>query len=145
MLSCTNLASSEIRRRLRSHFGVTLPRFDLMAQLFREPDGLRLGELSKRMMVTNGNVTGLIERLSREALIRRETADGDMRVCVVKLTPAGRAVFADMAAAHERWVAELFAGIRRHEIDVLMAGLAVVKQSIAGHRDIPAETQAGRK
>ena len=63
MLSTTKLISQEIRRRLRNEFGATLPQFDLMSQLFREPDGLRLGELSKRTMVTNGNITGLVERL----------------------------------------------------------------------------------
>jgi DNA-binding MarR family transcriptional regulator len=144
MLSCTNLASAEIRRRLRAHFGVTLPRFDLLAQLFREKDGLRLGELSKRMMVTNGNVTGLVERLTREALIRREAADGDMRVCVVTLTPAGRTAFANMAAAHERWLAELFADLDRPRIEALMAALATMKQSIAAHRDGPPRDHEGR-
>lgn len=75
MLSTTKLISQEIRRRLRTEFGATLPQFDLLAQLYREKDGLRLGELSRRTMVTNGNVTGLVERLEGDGLIVRETPD----------------------------------------------------------------------
>jgi DNA-binding MarR family transcriptional regulator len=133
MLSCTNLISTAIRRRLRTHFGVTLPRFDLLAQLDREKDGLRLGELSRRMMVTNGNVTGLVERLTTEGLIRRESADGDRRVGVVTLTPAGRAAFSSMAAAHESWLAELLADLDKNAIDMLMDALAAMKQSVTAH------------
>jgi DNA-binding MarR family transcriptional regulator len=133
VLSCTNLISTEVRRRLRTHFGMTLPRFDLLAQLDREKQGLRLGELSKRMMVTNGNVTGLVDRLMKEGLIRRETVDGDRRVGLVTLTRAGRAAFARMAAAHEMWLAELFADLAPAEIDQLMKGLAAMKRSVTAH------------
>jgi DNA-binding MarR family transcriptional regulator len=137
LLSCTNRISTEVRRRLRTHFDVTLPRFDLLAQLEREKEGLRLGELSKRMMVTNGNVTGLVERLMKEGLIRRETVDGDRRVGVVTLTRAGRAAFARMAAAHEMWLAELFADLTPADIDLLMKGLASVKRSVTAHATPP--------
>jgi len=133
LLSSTNLISTEVRRRLRKQFDVTLPRFDLMAQLDREKEGLRLGELSKRMMVTNGNVTGLVERLMKEGLIRRESVDGDRRVGLVTLTRAGRAAFSRMAAAHELWLAELFADLAPADIDLLMKGLAAVKHSVTAH------------
>ena len=133
LLSSTNLISTEVRRRLRTQFDVTLPRFDLLAQLDREKEGLRLGELSKRMMVTNGNVTGLVERLMKEGLIRRESVDGDRRVGLVTLTRAGRAAFSRMAAAHELWLAELFAGLAPADIDLLMKGLAAVKRSVTAH------------
>lgn len=89
MLSTTKLISQEVRRRLRAEFGATLPQFDLMAQLYRESDGLRLGELSKRTMVTNGNVTGLVERLEIDGMVLRETPHGDRRVTVAKLTAKG--------------------------------------------------------
>ena len=82
--------SQEIRRRLRAEFDATLPQFDLLAQLYREPEGLRLGELSRRTMVTNGNITGLADRLEADGLIQRETLDGDRRVTVARLTPQGR-------------------------------------------------------
>ena len=133
LLSSTNLISTEVRRRLRTQFDVTLPRFDLMAQLDREKEGLRLGELSKRMMVTNGNVTGLVERLMKEGLIRRESVGGDRRVGLVTLTRAGRAAFSRMAAAHELWLAELFADLTPADIDLLMKGLAAVKHSVTAH------------
>ena len=133
LLSSTNLISTEVRRRLRTQFDVTLPRFDLLAQLDREKEGLRLGELSKRMMVTNGNVTGLVERLMKEGLIRRESVGGDRRVGLVTLTRAGRAAFSRMAAAHELWLAELFADLTPADIDLLMKGLAAVKHSVTAH------------
>ena len=133
LLSSTNLISTEVRRRLRTQFDVTLPRFDLLAQLDREKEGLRLGELSKRMMVTNGNVTGLVERLMKEGLIRRESVGGDRRVGLVTLTRAGRAAFSRMAAAHELWLAEHFADLTPADIDLLMKGLAAVKHSVTAH------------
>lgn len=91
MLATTRLVSQEIRRRLRNEFGVTLPQFDILAQLYREPDGLRLGN-SRRTMVTNGNITGLIERLEADGLVRRETPGADRRVTVARLTDSGQAV-----------------------------------------------------
>ncbi|WP_288380476.1 MarR family winged helix-turn-helix transcriptional regulator [uncultured Massilia sp.] len=111
MLSCTVRIENEIRTRLRAAFGVTLPRFDLMAQLERHPDGLRMGELSKRMMVTGGNVTGITDQLEREKLVQRVPDPSDRRAWAVRLTPAGRAAFAEMAAVHERWIDEMLADI----------------------------------
>ena len=90
LLATTKLMSQEIRRRLRSEFGATLPQFDLLAQLYREKDGLRLGELSSRTMVTNGNVTGLVERLEADGTILRERLPDDKRVTVARLTEKGR-------------------------------------------------------
>ena len=107
MLSCTVRIENEIRSRLRSTFGITLPRFDLMAQLERYPDGLRMGELSKRMMVTGGNITGITDQLEQEALVVRVPDPADRRAYSVKLTDAGRQAFAEMAVVHEAWVAEL--------------------------------------
>jgi DNA-binding MarR family transcriptional regulator len=146
LLSATNLISAEVRRRLRAEFGVTLPRFDLLAQLDRESEGLRLGELSRRMMVTNGNVTGLVERLTKEGLIRRRAVDGDRRVGMVTLTPAGRAAFARMAAAHEMWLAELLADLDPVAIDALMKRLAALKHSVAARATIaPRPPKGGRE
>ena len=107
MLSCTVKIENEIRSRLRATFGITLPRFDLMAQLERHPQGLRMGELSKRMMVTGGNITGITDQLEQEKLVMRVPDPKDGRAYSVKLTPEGRSAFADMAAVHEGWVAEL--------------------------------------
>lgn len=133
LLSTTNLISQEIRRRLRADFGMTLPQFDLMSQLDRERQGLRLGELSKRMMVTNGNVTGLVDRLEADGLISRGSADGDRRVTVARLTPKGRDAFTAMARAHERWLAELMAEVDPDQIDATLRDVGAIKASVTAH------------
>jgi DNA-binding MarR family transcriptional regulator len=130
LLSTTKLVSQEIRRRLRIEFDATLPQFDLLAQLHREPEGLRLGELSRRIMVTNGNITGLADRLEADGLIRRETLDADRRVTVARLTRKGRDLFTTMAKAHESWIRELTAELDDDEIDASLARLALVKRSV---------------
>jgi DNA-binding MarR family transcriptional regulator len=133
MLSTTKLISQEVRRRLRSEYGATLPQFDILAQLYREKDGLRLGELSKRTMVTNGNVTGLVERLEADGLIVRETPEGDRRVTVAKLTRRGNDTFAAMAKSHEGWLRDMMADVEPEAINVLLEDMHLVKQSVSNH------------
>ncbi|MCX8997132.1 MarR family transcriptional regulator [Rhizobiaceae bacterium BDR2-2] len=133
MLSTTKLISQEIRRRLRSEFGATLPQFDLLAQLYREPDGLRLGELSKRTMVTNGNITGLVERLEADGLVRRETPGADRRVTVARLTDTGREAFARMALVHENWLCDMMKDIDSAMIRTLFAEMETLKKSVRNH------------
>ena len=111
MLACTVRIENEIRTRMRATFDITLPRFDLMAQLERHPKGLRMGELSKRMMVTGGNITGITDQLEQEKLVVRVPDPKDRRAYAVKLTDAGRRAFAQMAAVHESWIAELLQDI----------------------------------
>lgn len=111
LLSCTTRVEHQVRDRLRREFETTLPRFDLMAQLERHPDGLRMSELSRRLMVSGGNVTGITDQLEREHLVVRIFDPADRRVVAVKLTATGLARFRDMAACHERWIAELLAGL----------------------------------
>ncbi|HCX32784.1 MAG TPA: MarR family transcriptional regulator [Rhodocyclaceae bacterium] len=126
MLSCTNLVEAQIRSRLRLAFGTTLPRFDLMSQLERHPEGLKMGELARRMMVTGGNVTGITDQLVAENLVVREDNPRDRRAYMVKLTKKGREVFGAMAREHEHWIVELFAGLadaRKHELYALLAEL----------------------
>lgn len=130
MLSCTTRVENEIRSRLRAEFGITLPRFDLMAQLERQPEGLRMGELSKRMMVTGGNVTGITDQLVAENLVVREPAPDDRRAFIVKLTPAGRRAFARMAQVHEQWIAELFSGLPSDAKTQLIDLLSTLKGSL---------------
>ena len=93
LLSATTRIEDTIRQRLREQFGITLPRFDLMAQLEREPEGLSMGELSRRMMVTGGNVTAIVDQLEKEQLVQRQSLPGDRRAFRVSLTPAGRLAF----------------------------------------------------
>ncbi len=127
MLSCTVRIENEIRTRLRATFGITLPRFDLMAQLERHPEGMRMGELSKRMMVTGGNVTGITDQLEREKLVQRVPDPSDRRAWAVRLTPAGRTAFAEMAAVHERWIDEMLADIPAQDKSALIGMLTSMK------------------
>ena len=129
LLTCTTLIEGEIRSRLRGSFDVTLPRFDLMAQLDKSPNGMTLGELSQRMMVSNGNVTGLVERLESLNLVERKPAPNDRRAMIVTLTPDGRRTFRSLARTHEGWIAEIFADLTQTEIDTLMKLLAKTKNS----------------
>ena len=129
LLTCTTLIENEIRRRLRRDFDVTLPRFDLMAQLDKSAGGMTLGELSRRMMVSNGNVTGLADRLVALGLLDRRASPNDRRVQLVSLTAEGRKAFRTMARAHENWVAEIFADLGEADIETLMGLLATTKRS----------------
>lgn len=129
LLACTSLIESEVRRRLRERFDVTLPRFDLMAQLDRAPDGLTLSNVSKRMMVSNGNVTGLVERLVETGHVERRASESDRRAHLISLTPLGRAEFRAMAAEHEGWIADLFAGLSPRDTADLMRLLGKTKRS----------------
>jgi DNA-binding MarR family transcriptional regulator len=132
MLTCTNRITGKIRSRLRENFNTTLPRFDLLAQLERHPEGLKMSELSKRMMVTTGNITGITDQLEAEGLVRREVDPSDRRSFVVKLTPEGRRLFGEMAAVHEGWVIELFEGLSSEEKETLYALLGKLKQHLNG-------------
>jgi DNA-binding MarR family transcriptional regulator len=129
MLTCTTLIENEVRRRLRDQFDITLPRFDLLAQLDRAPNGMTLGELSKRMMVSNGNITGLVDRLVEQGLIRRVASRKDRRVQIVRLTDDGQRFFRGMARVNAKWVGEIFAGLSPDDIDTLMPMLAKAKES----------------
>jgi DNA-binding MarR family transcriptional regulator len=129
LLTCTTLIEGEVRSRLRERFDVTLPRFDLMAQLDKVPDGMTLSDVSKRMMVSNGNVTGLVERLVESGHLDRRTSDTDRRVQVIRLTKAGRAEFRKMAAEHESWIADIFSDLGPKDVRELMRLLAKTKAS----------------
>ena len=133
MLACTVRIENEIRTRMRATFDITLPRFDLMAQLERHPKGLRMGELSKRMMVTGGNITGITDQLEQEKLVVRVPDPKDRRAYAVKLTEAGRRAFAQMAAVHEGWVAELLQQMSPDDKGQLIDLLSQMKQ----HLDTP--------
>jgi DNA-binding MarR family transcriptional regulator len=129
LLTCTTLIEGKIRSRLREDFGVTLPRFDLMAQLDKAPSGMTLGELSRRMMVSNGNVTGLVERLAAQGLLERRASPHDRRAQLVSLTNEGRRAFRSMARAHGDWIAEIFSDLSPADLGALMRLLAKTKTS----------------
>ena len=129
-LTLTNTVEQRVRTRLREEFGVTLPRFDVMAALYEAPDGLSMGEISRRLMVSNGNVTGIVERLRREGLVRRRTRPEDRRSQLVRLTDAGRAAFEAMADAHEGWISSMLAGLSEEEVEQLNRLLSKAKRSV---------------
>jgi DNA-binding MarR family transcriptional regulator len=110
LLACSTQIEQEISSRLRQRFGTTLPRFDYLAQLDRHPKGLRMSALSRYLMVTGGNVTGLTDQLVADGWVLRSPDPHDGRSWRVSLTPLGRREFAAMASEHERWLGELFAG-----------------------------------
>jgi DNA-binding MarR family transcriptional regulator len=139
MFTCTQRVEQHIRAELRRQFGTTLPRFDLMAQLERCPDGLLMTELSQRMMVTGGNVTGITHQLVAEGLVERCAVPGDRRAACVRLTAQGREVFRGMARAHERWVRECFATLAPRDAAQLFQLLGKVK------RDLPVSATSQEK
>ncbi|MDB5071761.1 MAG: MarR family transcriptional regulator [Candidatus Eremiobacteraeota bacterium] len=130
LLACTNLVEGRVASRLRDDFDTTLPRFDFLSQLERNPAGLRMTEISKRMMVTGGNVTRIADQLLDEGLITRSVAPGDRRASIVKLSAAGRRSFADMARQHEGWIVAMFAGLDEQERGRLYALLAKLKRHL---------------
>ncbi|MCZ6589373.1 MAG: MarR family transcriptional regulator [Alphaproteobacteria bacterium] len=131
LLTCSTLIERRVRQRLREQFDITLPRFDLLAQLDRAPDGLTMGALSRRLMVSNGNVTGLIDRLVAEDLVERHPAPGDRRAQLVRLTQDGKRAFDRMIPAHATWIRELFASLDRKSQITLFESLAKLKTSLA--------------
>ena len=131
LLACTNRIEEPLRKRLREQFdGTSLPRFDLMAQLDRHPQGLKMRELSRRLMVTGGNVTGLVDKLVAEGLLERRNDSADRRVFSVLLTPEGKRQFRTMARAHEDWVIDLFAGLDARQQAVLFELLGALKATL---------------
>ena len=129
LLTCTQLIEQQVRSRLREQFGTTLPRFDLMAQLERHPEGLKMNELSRLLMVTGGNVTAIVDQLEKESLVERLAEPADRRASRIRLTRAGERSFGEMAQVHEEWVIEMLAGLSRKEHEALLKLLAKLKQS----------------
>jgi DNA-binding MarR family transcriptional regulator len=128
LLACSTDIETEIRKRLRAQFGITLARFDYLAQLHRHPEGLRMSALSRYLMVTGGNVTGLTDELEKDGMVQRDAEPGDRRSVRVALTPKGRKAFERIASEHEGWVVELFGGIadaERHHLYDLLGRLRV--------------------
>lgn len=130
LLTCSHLVENHVRKSLAARFKTTLPRFDLMAQLERFPDGLQMGELSRRMLVTGGNVTGIADQLERAGLILRTEDPADRRAYLIKLTKEGRRLFGQMALEHESWIVDLFSGIPKREQRALSESLAHLRAQL---------------
>lgn len=129
LLKVTQHTEAELRRRLRDEHGTTLPRFDVMAALARHPKGLRMSDLSSYLRVSNGNVTGIVDRLTEDGLALRVAVKGDRRAQMAQLTPKGLAAFEALARQHEDWLDELLGALTPEDADVLRETLAKVETS----------------
>ena len=138
LYGATSVIEREMRRFLRTRFAATLPRFDLMAALERAPEGLTMGELSRRLMVSGGNVTSIVAGLERDGLVRRRSPASDRRTSYVALTEQGRQSFEAMAREHERWINELLSDAADDDVDALTELLAELKHQAE------ARAEAGR-
>jgi len=127
LLRTTRAVEGVLRERLAAEFGSTLPRFDVMAALDRAPDGMMMGELSRFLLVSNGNVTGIVERLVADGLVERMRRADDRRTAIVRLTPSGRTLFAEMAAAHAGWIDELLSDVTPARANDVAAVLGVFR------------------
>ena len=130
LLTCTNMVEGVLHQNLREIHGSTLPRFDLMAQLDRHPDKLTMGELSSLMMVSGGNVTGLVKQLEKEGLLSRTPMESDRRAWLVGLTARGKRRFQEMAEEHEDWIVNLFSQMDHDQQETLMEALMALKNSV---------------
>ena len=130
LLSCTNLVLRHLRRNFKHAFSVTLPRFDLLAQAARPPLGATLGELSRRLLVSKGNVTDIVPRLEKEGLIERRRDEADGRIQHVYLTDAGERKLDEMLDAHNRWLKELMRHMSEQELDTLIEALGILKHAL---------------
>jgi DNA-binding MarR family transcriptional regulator len=135
LLKATRLVEGSLRERMRAERGMTLPRFDVMAALYRAREGLRMSDLSGVLMVSNGNVTGIVDRLEAEGLVERAAVAGDRRATRVRLTARGRDAFEDMAEEHEVWVDRLLAGLTPAETETAARLLEKLAGSVMAGRD----------
>jgi DNA-binding MarR family transcriptional regulator len=128
LLRAARPIEAELRRRLDRGFGVTLPKFDVMAALVRREGGMTMTEVSRQLMVSNGNVTGIVDRLVAEGLVARVTNAEDRRATFVRLTPKGLSLFEAMAAAHERWVEEILAAFSDERSETMIGLLDALRE-----------------
>jgi DNA-binding MarR family transcriptional regulator len=144
LLAATNEMERVLRRRIRAEFGTTLPRFDVLAALDRAPAGLSMSELSRALMVTNGNTTTLVSALEEDALVQRTVSSTDRRSYSVELTDTGRRRFRRMAAVHAQWVVELLTDLDESDVDHLSRGLHEVRLAVQASADPSAMAEGVR-
>lgn len=130
LLACAKIGEKQLRRRFEDEFDTTLPRFDVLAALFRAPDGLRMSALSKALLVSNGNVTVVVRQLQAAGLVQSQTNPRDARSAIVTLTPAGRQRFMVLAEAHHRWISEIFASVPAARMEQLAGVLGDLRAAL---------------
>lgn len=131
LLTSSQLIEKQVRGRFRTEFDTTLPRFDVMAALARVPDGQSMGDISRWLLVSSGNITGIIARLEEDGLVTRVRSEDDRRAHLVRLSRQGREEFEEMSQAHEKWIRNMLSGMTRKEMATLDELLTRVKVSLA--------------
>jgi DNA-binding MarR family transcriptional regulator len=131
MLKAVRSVEQHLRERLRAEYATTLPRFDVLATLHAAPGGLRMSELSRMLNVSNGNVTGVVERLVSEGFLRREQVEGDRRASRVRLTERGTEAVEAMIAAHRGWIDEILGEVGGAEAIEGIATMLAVRRGAA--------------
>ncbi|TDK47455.1 MarR family winged helix-turn-helix transcriptional regulator [Antarcticimicrobium luteum] len=130
LLKASNLIEDQIRRRLREDFQTTLPRFDVMSALARSPEGLKMSQISDMLRVSNGNVTGIVDRLTDEGLALRVAVPGDRRASQVRLTAKGKRTFAEQAAAHETWIDDMLDRLDADDVEGMIRRLDYLNDTL---------------
>jgi DNA-binding MarR family transcriptional regulator len=130
LFASTTLIENEIRSRLRERFAFTLPRFDLLAQLDWADDGLSLGEVSRRLMVSAANITSIVVKLVEDGYITRSQSHTDRRAQIIRMTHAGRSAFRTMAKAHSEWITEFLCDLSTDDMTLLNSALIQLKQAL---------------
>lgn len=130
LLSCETVIEQHIRSRIRENFKVTLPQFDVLSELEHAPDKLTMSQLSKELMVSNGNITGVVDRLEKSGLVKRTRPDHDRRIQYIELTETGASEFKHMARHHERWLEDLFAGVTVQDMNDIQKLLLKMRESV---------------
>ena len=131
LLTCTTVIEKRLKRRFADQYGITLPRFDVMAALDRHPEGMTMGQLSQALLVSNGNVTGVVQTLLRDRYLSIAPSPTDGRASIVRLTPLGQECFSGLAEAHHEWVDMMLASLTRDQRTTLFNLLGALKDSLA--------------
>ena len=133
LLACSVKMESLLSQRLRREFKTSMARFDVLAQLERFPEGLSMSELSRRLLVSNGAITGLVDKLGKEAMVARQEDPNDRRSTIVRLTRKGRDNFLRMARRHEEWVVSILGELSSEAQSELLQNLTLLQRNIDLH------------
>jgi DNA-binding MarR family transcriptional regulator len=133
MISCSMKMESILSQRLRKEFKTSMARFDVMSQLERFPDGLTMSELSRRLIVSNGAITGLVDKLADAGFVTRREDPEDRRSMIVRLTRKGRDNFLRMAQRHEEWVVSILGELSSEAQSELLQNLTLLQRNLDLH------------
>ena len=134
LLACAKMGEKQLRRRFEDEFDTTLPRFDVLAALYRVPEGLQMSALSRALLVSNGNVTVIVRQLQERGLVKTRTNPKDARSAIVSLTAKGKRRFIELAEAHHSWIAEFLADVPRKDKEELVQLLGDLRSTLVGKR-----------